>query len=252
MRADGLSIARPELPREVGGVNACFVCQIREPKRLAEPVLDHLADAAQPPRLPRARLRSQPCDEREELEEYTEEEAEELALIYNARGMELERSREASREIMVDPQQALQAMSREELGINPDDLGSPWGAAIASFVSFAVGALLPLLPFVLGSSGRRGLIIASGESAVALFAVGMAISLFTGRSAWRNGIRMVLIGTGAALVRAPLRPQAQTEPSWRRATDWYRLADSERTEDRPLTCTGMVAPVTRLPMPSWP
>jgi vacuolar iron transporter family protein len=138
--------------------------------------------------------------EREELEEYPEEEAEELALIYNARGMELERAREASREIMADPQQALQALSREELGINPDDMGSPWGAAISSFISFAVGAVLPLLPFVVGASGTRGLTIAAGLSAIGLFAVGMAISLFTGRSAWRNGVRMVLIGTGAALV----------------------------------------------------
>jgi len=138
--------------------------------------------------------------EREELEEYPEEEAEELALIYNARGMELERAREASREIMADPQQALQALSREELGINPDDLGSPWGAATSSFISFGVGAVLPLLPFIVGASGARGLAIAAGLSAIALFAVGMAISLFTGRSAWRNGVRMVLIGTGAALV----------------------------------------------------
>jgi VIT1/CCC1 family predicted Fe2+/Mn2+ transporter len=138
--------------------------------------------------------------EREELEEYPEEEAEELALIYNARGMELERAREASREIMANPQQALQALSREELGINPDDLGSAWGAALSSFMSFAAGAILPLLPFLVGSSGQRGITIAVALSALALFAVGMAISLFTGRSAWRNGVRMVLIGSGAALV----------------------------------------------------
>jgi vacuolar iron transporter family protein len=138
--------------------------------------------------------------ERDELAEYPEEEAEELALIYNARGMELDRAREASREIMADPEQALQALAREELGINPDDLASPWGAAISSFVSFAAGALLPLLPFLTGQSGQRGLVTAAGLSAVSLFAVGMAISLFTGRSAWRNGARMVLIGSGAALV----------------------------------------------------
>ncbi len=138
--------------------------------------------------------------ERDELAEYPEEEAEELALIYNARGMELDRAREASREIMADPEQALQALAREELGINPDDLASPWGAAISSFVSFAAGAVLPLLPFLIGQSGQRGLVTAAGLSAVSLFAVGMAISLFTGRSAWRNGARMVLIGSGAALV----------------------------------------------------
>ncbi|HEY7379435.1 MAG TPA: VIT1/CCC1 transporter family protein [Steroidobacteraceae bacterium] len=138
--------------------------------------------------------------ERDELEEYPEEEAEELALIYNARGMELERARVASREIMADPQQALQALAREELGINPDDLASPWGAAISSFLSFAVGALLPLVPFLLGAAAGRGLLIAATTSAIGLFAVGMAISLFTGRNAWRSGGRMVLIGSGAALV----------------------------------------------------
>jgi vacuolar iron transporter family protein len=138
--------------------------------------------------------------ERDELEEYPEEEAEELALIYNARGMELERAREASREIMADPQQALQALAREELGINPDDLASPWGAAISSFLSFAVGAVLPLVPFLLGASASRGLVIAATTSAIGLFVVGMAISLFTGRNAWRSGVRMVLIGAGAALV----------------------------------------------------
>jgi VIT1/CCC1 family predicted Fe2+/Mn2+ transporter len=114
--------------------------------------------------------------------------------------MELDRAREASRQIMADPEQALQALAREELGINADDLASPWGAAISSFVSFAAGAILPLLPFLVGYSGQRGLFIAAGLSAVGLFAVGMAISLFTGRSAWRNGARMVLIGSGAALV----------------------------------------------------
>ncbi|HKE45163.1 MAG TPA: VIT1/CCC1 transporter family protein [Steroidobacteraceae bacterium] len=138
--------------------------------------------------------------ERDELEEYPEEEAEELALIYNARGMELARAREASRQIMADPQQALQALAREELGINPDDLASPWGAALSSFVSFAVGALLPLVPFLAGAAFERGLVIAGTTSAVGLFAVGMAISLFTGRNAWRSGVRMVLIGACAALV----------------------------------------------------
>ncbi|HZF26954.1 MAG TPA: VIT1/CCC1 transporter family protein [Steroidobacteraceae bacterium] len=138
--------------------------------------------------------------ERDELEEYPEEEAEELALIYNARGMELGRAREASRQIMADPQQALQALAREELGINPDDLASPWGAAISSFISFAVGALLPLLPFLVGVPFERGLVITAASSAIGLFAVGMAISLFTGRAAWRSGARMVLIGAGAALV----------------------------------------------------
>jgi VIT1/CCC1 family predicted Fe2+/Mn2+ transporter len=138
--------------------------------------------------------------ERDELAEYPEEEAEELALIYHARGMELERAREASKQIMSQPEQALQALAREELGLNPDDLASPWGAAIFSFLAFAAGAVLPLIPFLLRVPDDRGLVIAGATSAAAMFGVGMAISLFTGRNAWRSGARMVLIGAGAALV----------------------------------------------------
>jgi VIT1/CCC1 family predicted Fe2+/Mn2+ transporter len=136
--------------------------------------------------------------ERDELAEYPEEEAEELALIYNARGMELERARELSRQMMANPTQALQTLAREELGLNPDDLGSPWGAAIFSFVSFSFGALLPLTPFLARINGDAALGLTVAISGGALFAVGMAISLFTGRSAWRSGLRMVAIGCGAA------------------------------------------------------
>jgi VIT1/CCC1 family predicted Fe2+/Mn2+ transporter len=136
--------------------------------------------------------------EREELAEYPEEEAEELALIYNARGLELDQARNLSRQLLKDPEQALVTLSREELGLNPDDLGSPWGAAISSFLSFAAGAVLPLLPFLLGT--RQTLAMVIGISAAALFAVGMIISLFTGRSAWLSGLRMVLIGATAGAI----------------------------------------------------
>lgn len=136
--------------------------------------------------------------ERDELAEYPEEEAEELALIYNARGMELERARELSQQMMAQPAQALQTLAREELGLNPDDLGSPWGAALFSFVSFAMGAALPVLPFLLGFAREHVLFTTAALSALALYGVGMAISLFTGRSAWISGLRMVAIGCGAA------------------------------------------------------
>ncbi len=136
--------------------------------------------------------------ERDELAEYPEEEAEELALIYSARGMAIERARELSRQMMSKPAQALQALAREELGLNPDDLGSPWGAAGFSFISFALGAMLPLIPFVLRVNERFILLAAVAISGCALLAVGLAISLFTGRSAWRSGLRMVAIGSGAA------------------------------------------------------
>ena len=135
--------------------------------------------------------------EREELAEDPEEEAEELALIYAARGMELGAARELARTLIRDPQHALDALAREELGLNPDDLGSPWGAASFSFVSFAIGALVPLLPFLSEPRLVTGTLWASGVTLVSLFAVGLALSLFTGRNALRGGVRMMLIGLAA-------------------------------------------------------
>lgn len=137
--------------------------------------------------------------EREELDEYPEEEAEELALIYNARGLDMEQAREVATEMLQDPEHALDTLSREELGLNPDDLGSPWGAALSSFVSFALGALVPLLPFVFAARDQPvpAVILLTG---VSLFVVGVVLSLFTGRGALRGGLRMVLIGCTAGAI----------------------------------------------------
>jgi VIT1/CCC1 family predicted Fe2+/Mn2+ transporter len=137
--------------------------------------------------------------EREELEEYPEEEAEELALIYNARGVDMDQARQIATDILQDPEHALNTLSREELGLNPDDLGSPWGAALSSFVSFALGALVPLLPFVFGERTHPipAIIALTG---ISLFLVGAVLSLFTGRSALRGGLRMVLIGGSAGII----------------------------------------------------
>jgi len=137
--------------------------------------------------------------EREELEEYPEEEAEELALIYNARGVDMDQARQIATDILQDPEHALNTLSREELGLNPDDLGSPWGAALSSFVSFALGALVPLLPFVFGERTQPvpAIVLLTG---VSLFIVGAVLSLFTGRSAIRGGLRMVLIGGSAGII----------------------------------------------------
>jgi vacuolar iron transporter family protein len=138
--------------------------------------------------------------EREEVAEYPEEEAEELALIYQARGVELTQAREMSRALLANPEQALDVLSREELGLNPDDLGSPWGAASFSFASFAAGAAVPLVPFAAGLQGALSLVAAAAAALVALAAVGMVLSLFSGRAAWRGALRMVLIGGGAGVV----------------------------------------------------
>ena len=135
--------------------------------------------------------------ERDELNEYPEEEAEELALIYAARGMELARARELAHALIREPEHALDALAREELGINPADLGSPWGAAGFSFVSFALGAVLPLVPFLLGADLARGTALAAAVALAALFLIGMTLSLFTGRSAWYGALRMAAIGLGA-------------------------------------------------------
>ncbi len=138
--------------------------------------------------------------EREELAEYPEEEAEELALIYQARGVDLEQARTVSRALLARPEQALDVLAREELGLNPDDLGSPWRAASVSFVTFALGAAVPLVPFVARVGGTRALVMDAALTAAALFAVGLGLSLFTGRAALRSALRMVLIGGGAGTV----------------------------------------------------
>lgn len=137
--------------------------------------------------------------ERDELEEYPEEEAEELALIYNARGVSMDQARQIATEMLQDPEHALNTLSREELGLNPEDLGSPWGAALSSFVSFALGALVPLLPFVFGEKSQPvpAIILLT---AISLFCIGAVLSLFTGRGAIRGGLRMVFIGASAGAI----------------------------------------------------
>ncbi|PWB58177.1 MAG: hypothetical protein C3F18_02955 [Nitrosomonadales bacterium] len=134
--------------------------------------------------------------ERDELEQYPAEEAAELALIFQARGLEREEARSLAEKLIADPDQALDTLTREELGLNPDELGSPWGAALFSFFAFTLGAMVPLLPFLV-TAGAPALFSAIGVSAVALFAVGAALSLFTGRHAVSGGLRMLVIG-GAA------------------------------------------------------
>ena len=137
--------------------------------------------------------------ERDELHEYPEEEAEELALIYQARGMHLDEARRVARDLVKNEDTALDALAREELGLNPDDLGSPWGAAIFSFIAFSVGAVAPLVPFFFGLPLDRAVLVAACVAGVALFGVGTTLSLFTGRSAVAGGLRMVLIGGGAGV-----------------------------------------------------
>ena len=137
--------------------------------------------------------------ERDELAQYPEAEAQELALIYTAKGLPAKEASRLATKMVADPEHALDTLAREELGLNPDELGSPWGAAVSSFLSFAGGALLPLLPFMI-ASGSRALPIAIGITAVSLFGVGALLSLFTGRGALRSGLRMLALGGLAGAV----------------------------------------------------
>jgi VIT1/CCC1 family predicted Fe2+/Mn2+ transporter len=137
--------------------------------------------------------------EKEELDHYPDEEAGELALIYEARGLPRDDAQRMASQLITDPARALDTLAREELGLNPEDLGSPWGAAFFSFLSFAAGAVIPLSPYALGG-GTNAMTVSIGVSLVALFAVGAALSLFTGRNAWWSGARMLCIGVTAGAV----------------------------------------------------
>lgn len=136
--------------------------------------------------------------EKEEIATVPEEEVEELVLIYQARGLDEASARTLAAQIMSHPETALDTLARDELGIDPSELGgSAWEAAITSFLLFALGAVVPVIPFMF--LGEATAIVASAAlSAVALFMVGAAITLFTGRSVWYSGIRQVLFGLAAA------------------------------------------------------
>jgi VIT1/CCC1 family predicted Fe2+/Mn2+ transporter len=100
---------------------------------------------------------------------------------------------------MEDPQVALETHAREELGLDPDELGSPWMAALSSFVTFAIGASIPLIPFVI-TSGTPAVVAAIVASGIAIFVVGASMSMLTGRSPWWSGLRMLLVGACAASI----------------------------------------------------
>src|SRR6476469_4970265 len=134
-----------------------------------------------------------------ELRDDAEAEAEELALIYRAKGLDPAEAERAAAAIMKDSSVALDTMAREELGLDPDELGSPWSAALSSLGAFAAGAVVIVVPYMF-SSGRAALIAAIGLASLALFAVGTVIGVRNGRGGLRSGMRQLLIGGGAALL----------------------------------------------------
>jgi VIT1/CCC1 family predicted Fe2+/Mn2+ transporter len=137
--------------------------------------------------------------EREEMRVMPEVEREELAAIYRAKGIASADAERIAAQLMDDPDKALDTKVREELGLDPDELGSSWGAAIYSFVAFGIGALVPLVPFLL-ARGDVAFMSALGLSFAALFAVGAAVSIVTGKSMLFSGLRQVAIGAAAAAV----------------------------------------------------
>lgn len=138
--------------------------------------------------------------EKDELAMDPEEEKEELALIYQAKGIATDEARKLADRLLSDPASALDTLAREELAIDPEELGgSAWEAAITSFILFAVGAIIPVLPFFF-TKGMPAVIWSAIGSAIGLFVIGAAITLVTGRSVWISGFRQVLFGLAAAAV----------------------------------------------------
>lgn len=135
--------------------------------------------------------------ERRQLERQPHVEKVELAQIYQSRGLDPDTAMEVADHMMADPQRALEAHAREELGIDPDDLGSPVGAAVSSFFAFSVGALVPLIPWFVAEG--RGAVVASLALAVVMAAtVGVVLGTLSGRSPFYTAARQVLIAMVAS------------------------------------------------------
>jgi len=136
--------------------------------------------------------------EAEEIAENPEEEQEELALIYQSKGLPEDRAKEMAAHMMADKANILDTLAREELGIDPEELGgSAYEAAITSFFLFAFGALFPILPYFF-LAGSTAIIVSLIVSAIGLFIIGAAITLMTGQSVWFSGMRQVIVGVAAA------------------------------------------------------
>lgn len=141
---------------------------------------------------------SEIATEAAELAAVPEEEEEELALIYQAKGLPEEQARALARRLIANRENALDTLAREELGIDPRELGgSAWEAAVTSFILFALGAIVPLAPFFF-LAGSRAVIVSLSVSAIALFLIGAGITLLTRRGVVASGLRQVSFGLAAA------------------------------------------------------
>ncbi|MDP3712235.1 MAG: VIT1/CCC1 transporter family protein [Mycobacteriales bacterium] len=135
--------------------------------------------------------------EKAEIARVPKAEEAELAGIYRSRGVDAATAKEVARQLSSDPETAWRVHAREELGIDPDDLPSAWLAAWTSFGSFAIGALVPVLPYLLGASSLLLMVVLAG---VALFLVGALVSRFTERTALYAGTRQLVLGAAATAV----------------------------------------------------
>ncbi len=133
--------------------------------------------------------------ERRELRRNPKDELRELTDLYTSRGVEPELAAEVARQLSRDPDQALEIHAREELGVDPSELPSPAVAAVSSFGSFAVGAVLPVLPYLLGAVTLWPALLVA---AVGLFACGALVARVTARSWWFSGLRQLVLGGAAA------------------------------------------------------
>jgi VIT1/CCC1 family predicted Fe2+/Mn2+ transporter len=137
--------------------------------------------------------------EERELERHPEAERRELAAIYRERGVAPDMAEELASAMHRDPQTALETHAREELGIDPNQLGSPRQAAVSSFVAFCIGAVVPLLPWFFGS-GNGAVVASIVLGAISALLIGAALARFTGRSALRSALRQLGIAALASSV----------------------------------------------------
>ncbi|MEV8510085.1 VIT1/CCC1 transporter family protein [Actinoplanes sp. NPDC051475] len=130
-----------------------------------------------------------------ELRDNPDGEADELVAVWTARGLPEDLARQVADVLKHDPEQALRVHAQEELGVVPDELPSPWTAALSSFVCFSIGAVIPLLTYLMGFDS---LAFALAVGGLGLFAAGAVIARFTGQGWVRSGLRQLLLGAAAA------------------------------------------------------
>jgi VIT1/CCC1 family predicted Fe2+/Mn2+ transporter len=141
--------------------------------------------------------RAEIARERQELAAHPAEEQAELAALYRARGLDADLADQVAEQLSRNPSHAWRVHVREEMGVDPDELPSPWLAAGSSFAAFALGAFVPVLPFLFGFGS---LAVAIVLTAVALFAAGAAVARLTAVSVWFGGLRQLGLAAAAAAV----------------------------------------------------